>query len=226
MGGSVAVSPGVEKASALAGILGAAVIAIGSAVTAIAYTGSAGQRYSPVNHWISELGEPGVSELAAIFNIALVIGGICFVVFMTGLRLARTGRFAWLYGTIGAVAGVAGAYVGIFPMNQLQLHALAALAFFNLGWIAVGLASVDFVRRPDPRFPRWLAYLGALTVLAFVGFLAVTLPLVGGAGLGAPDPRPEIWIVTILEWAALIGILLWVLATGWTWWRAVGKRVG
>ncbi len=222
----MAVSPGIEKASALAGVLGASVIAIASAVTAVAYTGTESQRYSPLNHWISELGETGVSELAAVFNISLVVGGICFVVFMTGLRLVRTGRFAWLYGTIGALAGVAGAYVGIYPMNQLEQHALAALAFFNLGWIAVGLASLDFVRRPDTRFPSWLAYIGALTVVAFIAFLAVTLPLVGGAGLGAPDPRPEIWIVTILEWTALIGILLWVLATGWTWWREVGNRVG
>lgn len=210
----------------LAGIVGASAIAIGSAVTAIAYTGTAGERYSPLNHWISELGQQGVSELAAVFNIALVVGGICFVGFMTGLRLVRTGRFAWVYGTIGALAGVAGAYVGIYPMNHLEQHTFAALAFFNLGWIAIALASLDFVRRPDPRFPRWLAYVGALTVLAFISFLAVAIPLAGGAGLGAPDPRPEIWLVAVLEWTALIGILLWVLATGWTWWRAVDKPVG
>jgi hypothetical membrane protein len=222
----MAVSPNLERASALAGIVGASAIAVGSAVTALAYTGTAGQPYSPLNHWISELGQTGVSELAAVFNIALVVGGICFVVFMTGLRLVRTGRFAWVYGTIGAVAGVAGAYVGIFPMNRLEQHTLAALAFFNLGWIAVALASLDFVRRPDPRFPRWLAYIGGLTVVAFVSFLAVAIPLAGGAGLGAPDPRPEIWFVAILEWAALVGILLWVLATGWTWWRALGNRIG
>lgn len=222
----MAVSQKLEKVSALAGVGGAAVIAVGSVSTAVAYVGTAGERYSPLNHWISELGQRGVSELAAVFNICLVIGGICLVVFMTGLRTVRTGSFAWLYGTIGALAGIAGAYVGLYPMDRLEEHSLAALAFFNLGWISVGLASIDFVRRPDPRFPRWLAYLGGLTVTGFIAFLAVTIPLAGGAGLGAPDPRPEIWIVSILEWVALTGILVWVLATSWTWWRAVGNRGG
>ena len=53
-----------------------------SVVTALAYTGSKGQPYSPLNHWVSELGEVGVSELASVFNVGLIIGGLCFAVFM------------------------------------------------------------------------------------------------------------------------------------------------
>lgn len=214
----------IERASALAGVVGASVIAVGSMVTAVAYVGTHGQRYSPLNHWVSELGQTGVSELAAVFNVCLIVGGVCFVVFMLGLAAVRTGALRYLYGAIGAIAGVAGSFVGVFPMNNLDLHGLAALTFFNLGWIAVGLASLDFVRRPDPRFPRWLAYIGVLTVVAFIGFLAVLFPLLGGDGLGAPEIRPDVWIVPILEWAVLIGILAWVFASGWTWWRAMGNR--
>ena len=160
-----------------------------SVVTALAYTGSKGQPYSPLNHWVSELGEVGVSELAAVFNVGLIVGGLCFAVFMAILGWTSGGALAWLYAPIGVLAGIAGMFVGVFPMNNLDLHGIAALSFFNLGWICVGLASIDFYRRPETRFPRWLAWIGVFTVAAFIGFLIVLLPLIGGEGLGAPD-RP------------------------------------
>lgn len=212
---------GLQRLAPLAGLVGASVIGLGSVATAIAYSGTKGEGFSPLTHWVSELGQLGVSALSTVFNASLMFGGICFVIFMLGLGLVRRTWLAWIYAAIGVVAGVAGFFVGVYPMNFLDKHGLAALTFFNLGWIAVGLASIDFYRRPDPRFPRWLAIIGALTVVAFIGFLSVLLPLISsGAGLGAPDPRPEFWIVSTLEWAVLIGILAWVFATAWTWWRA------
>jgi hypothetical membrane protein len=206
---------------ALAGIAGSIVIGAASVVTALAYTGTQGERYSPLTHWVSELGQEGVSELALVFNIGLIVGGICFAVFMLTLGLARRTGLAWLYTPIGIAAGVAGMFVGVFPMNNLDLHGIAALTFFNLGWICVGLASWDFVRRREPRFPWWLAVIGALTVIAFIGFLIVLMPLLGGEGLAAPEVRPQpFWVVPTLEWAVVIGILLWTFATSLTWWRA------
>ena len=218
----MALSAARQRLASSAGLIGVSVIAFGSIAAAVAYVGSKGQSFSPLNHWVSELGETGVSELSTVFNLCLVLGGIEFVIFTIGLAATRGGLFAWLYGLVGVVASIGGIFVGVFPMNNLDAHGIAALTFFNLGWIVVGLASIDFVRRPDERFPRWLAIIGALTVVFFVGFLAVLLPLIAsGDGLGAPEVRPDIWIVPILEWAVLIGILAWVFATSWTWWRGV-----
>jgi hypothetical membrane protein len=208
-----------------AGMTGATVIVLASIVAAVAYTGTNGQTYSPLNHWISELGQVSVSELAAVFNMGLVIGGLLFVVFVVGLVVVRSGTLRYLYGAAGIGAGIAGIGVGTFPMDNLDMHGLAALTFFNLGWIFVGLASIDFWRRPEARFPRWLAIIGALTVAAFIGFLLVLAPLLGGEGLAAPEVRPDVWIVPILEWAVLLGILGWVFATSWTWWRAAPRQV-
>jgi hypothetical membrane protein len=217
----------LERVGALAGFIGSTVITVGSIVTAAVYVGTKGQGYSPLNHWVSELGQVGVSRFAALFNLSLIVGGACFVLFMLGLTATRGGPFAAVYGLIGVAAGIGGLFVGVFPMSNLDLHGIAALTFFNLGWIVVGLASLDFVRRPDARFPPWLAYIGALTVAAFIGFLSVLLPLLasGDESLGAPDPRPSFWIVTVLEWAVLAGILAWVFATSLTWLRAIrGER--
>jgi hypothetical membrane protein len=212
----------LDRAAIWAGLFGATVIAVGSIITAIGYSGSDGESYSPFSHWVSELGETGVSGLAPIFNVSLMIGGVSFVVFMVGLAVTRTGWLRLAYGTLGVIAGLAGIGVGTFPMNQLDQHALAALTFFNLGWITVGLASIDFFIARDSRFPRWLSLIGALTVVAFIGFLVSlqTEGLVGEEALAPPDVRRAFWIVPILEWALIVGILAWVFLTAWAWRRA------
>ena len=73
----------------------------------------------------------------------------------------------------------------------------------------VGIASIDFWRARDPRFPRWLSWIGALTVAAFIGFLVTlrTEGLVGEDALAPPDVRQAFWIVPTLEWALILGIL-------------------
>lgn len=201
-----------------AGLLGSTIIALGSVVTAIAYSGSDGQPYSPLNHFVSELGEIGVSELAMVFNIALRIGGSCFVIFIAGLAATRTDTLRYLYGLTGVIAGIAGALVGVFPMNDLDKHALAALTFFVLGLVTVLLASIDFVRRPDPRFPRWVSAVGAVTAAVFAIFLVILFG--GGNDLAHPEERVAVWSLTIFEWLLIVGILLWVFLTALSWWRA------
>jgi hypothetical membrane protein len=64
----------------IAGFIGAAAITLGALITGLAYTGTAGERYSPLNHWVSELGEVGVSEQASVFNLGLIIGGLALAV--------------------------------------------------------------------------------------------------------------------------------------------------
>ena len=206
-----------------AALTGSTVITVASIVAGLAYTGRAGEAYSPLDHWVSELGEVGVSSLALVFNAGLVVGGLCFALFMLGLASSRTGTLRHAYGVIGAIAGVAGCLVGVFPMNQLGAHRLAALSFFDLGWIAVALASIDFVRRPDPRSPRWLAIVGAATVIAFLAFLGAlgADPLVAAGALDVPAERPAVWSVTMLEWAVIAGIVAWTFLAAAAWWRAL-----
>ena len=77
--------------------------------------------------------------------------------------------------------------------------------FFNLGWIVVALASIDFVRDPDWRFPSWLAIIGAATVVAFVIFLvlqgALTFNLGGFFDRGQADLNP---FFTFIPWVFLL----------------------
>lgn len=205
-----------------AAFVGVAAIVVTSVISAIAYRGTGGEAYNPLNHWVSELGEPGVSALAPVFNVGLIIGGLGFAVFMAMLAATSDGRSRWLWGPIGVAAGIAGLLVGVFPMDRPVAHALSALTFFNLGWIAVGLATLDRLRRRDPRFPGWLGVVAGLTVLVFVAFL-VSLqvdPHLADDRLGSPAVRPSPWIVPTLEWAVIAGILAWTALAAWCWTRA------
>jgi hypothetical membrane protein len=207
-----------------AAITGAVAIALSSVVTALAYRGSAGEAYTPLNHWVSELGDPGQSALAPVFNVGLVVGGLSFAVFMLGLAASMPGRPRFAWGAIGILAGLSGALVGVYPMNHLDIHRTVAAAFFNLGWIAVALASADIELRHDRRFHRLLTHVGALAVVAFVAFLVV-VRMDGrlGQAVTNADVRPGVWPSTILEWAVVIGIMTWSFLAGVSWRRSTRR---
>jgi hypothetical membrane protein len=198
------------------GFIGSAFFMVASVVAAISYTGTLGEGFSPLNHWVSELGEIGVSGLALVFNVGLFVGGLALALFFVALGRLRRSRLAVVYVPVGFVAGVSGAMVGVFPMNNRGIHILVALGFFVLGWVAVGAASIDIWRRPEARFSRWLPALGAVTVAVFLLFLSVYIPyLYTGTG----SDRPAISVATVLEWLVLVGIVGWVLVASLTWWR-------
>jgi hypothetical membrane protein len=204
----------------VAGLAGPAVVAGSALATAIAYRGTAGEPYSPLNHWISELGEAGVSQLAPVFNAGVVVGGLCFAAFTSSLAAVRGGRLARAYGPIGAAAGLAGALVGVFPMNRIASHAIVSTTFFNLGVLAVALASLDFATRPDGRFGPVQAAIGGATVASFAGFAIVAMSALrelGIAALEAPVVRHDAMALMTLEWATLLGIMAWILATAIAW---------
>ncbi len=204
------------------------VIAFGCVWPALGYTGTAGEPYSPLNHWISELGQEGVSARAAWFNASLIIGGAAFVAFVAGLALTSPSRLRYAFGPVGAIAGIGGIFVGLFPMNHPAQHVIAAFTFFNLGWIFVALASIAFVRHREPRHPVWLALPGAASVVAFTAFLvSLRTDEFSRTRMASDGPitgRPDVWIAPILEWATLVSIMVWVLLTAVAWWRDLRRE--
>jgi hypothetical membrane protein len=210
------------------GMIGSAAIAVCSVVAAIAYRGADGELYSPLNHYVSELGELGVSSLAAIFNSGLIVGGVCFAAFIAGLGRTRGGVGGAVYAGVGVLSGVAGALVGVFPLNNLVTHTVVASSFFNLTWIAIALASVDIIVRPDPRFPARLAVVGFAAVAGFIGFIWAYAAGASGDGNGLEPQssgRLSLDPSTILEWAAVIGVVIWTFWVAAAWERAARASV-
>ena len=58
-------------------------------IAATSYVGKQNETYSFLNHFISELGEKGVSKFAYIFNGGLILGGACISFFMLGFSFAE-----------------------------------------------------------------------------------------------------------------------------------------
>ena len=169
----------------LFGMAGSIVVLACVLVPMIAYVGGAGERFSPLNHFISELGQLGVSRLAPVFNIGLVAAGVLYVPFILGLGVAVGGWWAAAGTLAGLVSAVSVACVGVFPMNNLAPHITSAMLFFRSGLVTVLLFGIAIQRqRPDRRaVDRKANIAGVAALLAFAGFIAwIELQPGGSAG--------------------------------------------
>jgi hypothetical membrane protein len=191
------------------GLTSTSMILAAMLVTAVAYAGPAGEPYSPLNHFISELGEIAVSRLAWVFNLSLVAGGAGLGLFLVllGRRLTARTRTAFL--AFGAVAGVSGTLVGVFPMDYHVIHRVVADLFFMTGWIVAGTFSLWLVSARRAGFPRWLAAIGPVVGTISLAFIAVYSTYHPTNPDAAVIDRPDIWAVPVLEWASLLSLLAW-----------------
>jgi hypothetical membrane protein len=190
------------------GLASIAAILVGEIATAIVYAGPAGEAYSPLNHFISELGQTSQSRLAPVFNAGIVIGGLGMGAFLLALAGHLTGRFRGGLMAAGSIAGISGVLVGFLPMDTHAVHRFVSAVFFCTGWIVVAIFSV-WLARHRSGFPRLLLVPGTISVAIFWAFLTVYStyhPLDQDAPI---LERPAVWTVPLLEWAALLSLLLW-----------------
>ena len=195
-----------------AGIL---ILLLSVLIAAAFYVGKQNETYSFLNHFISELGEKGVSPLAYIFNGGLIVGGACISFFMLGLAIHIGGNWGLILGAIGLVTGISATLVGVFPMNQLEIHTAIANTFFYGGLLAALGYTLYVVFSSDPRLPKITALTGGVTMLAFAAFVwFLPAPLEDGQSIHEIlKNRPEIWTLPILEWVVFLCVLVWIGST-------------
>jgi hypothetical protein len=200
------------------GFLGVGAILMGILISAAVYQGSAGENYSFLNHFVSELGEYANSEMAIFFNLGLILGGVLLLRFMFGLAMYLNNWFGWLMGISGLVICISGSLVGVFSMDNLGPHFQAAFTFFYTGLVVTVLFSayVLFLNRTN-YFDKRLAIPGVFAASAFVIFLFFTEPIV-------PEDtpledfslifqnRPNVWETAIFEWVVVLTIIVWVIS--------------
>ena len=208
-----------ERIARFSGLLGPLVIMFGMLVSALGYTGVEGQDYALRNHFVSELGQVGVSDLAWVFNASLVIGGSFNAVFLARLARGIPGWPRYPLLVLGLAAAVFGALVGVFPMNNLGPHIFAALGFFNLGMLVTFLYSLLLLFGRGGPLPRWLALPGLLNTAAFFWFNNFPSEVESGVDFqegmeGLLTNRPDVIPLAALEWAVILGILAWFLILG------------
>jgi hypothetical membrane protein len=200
------------------GFGGGLVALAGVVVSGVAYTGASGERFSPLNHFISELGEVGVSRLAWFFNITLVLAGLLLAPSCVFLGLLVPGWLAKLAMAAGVGAAVSLSMVGVFPMNNLVPHVRAAKTFFRLGLAMAVLFTIAIAVQPasQPVIPRTAALASVPAILAYGAFLAY-----GGVAFrrmedGAMEVmfthRPRFWPLAALEWTIFVTTTFWFAA--------------
>jgi hypothetical membrane protein len=197
------------------GLISIITIAIGCIIPSIAYSGKDGEAYSFFNHAISELGELGVSELAILFNISLMIGGaLAFVAFL-GLAFYIDNKVALIAGIIGAISSTGGIMVGIFPMNYLLPHYIAAMTFFFGGMLTVAVFSIAILVDKEKKIHWFFSVLGIVVVVFFALFLffpygeRASFSRALGVLADLFYERPAFLLPFFFEWMTLITIMLW-----------------
>jgi hypothetical membrane protein len=212
--------PFIQEQFAVFGVLGCVLICLSVLISALAYRGAQQERYSLLNHFVSELGEKGVSVRARIFNVGLIVSGLLMLPFILGLGA----RLPSIWGTLGTAAGVvtalACAAVGLFPMNHLPSHIAAAMTFFRAGLVMIVLFSVAILVQPDGQIQvaRSALIFSALASVSYISFLVMVR---GGSALdrvGEPapaetrPPRPRFYALSLVEWGIFFSTVFWLLA--------------
>ena len=197
-------------------IAGASIATLCALISALAYRGKCGKPYSPLNHFISELGEVGVSRLAWVFNLGLILSGLCLIPACISLGVLMPGILPKISMMAGVIMAGGLLLVGVFPMNKLEPHGRAALTFFRGGLLMVLLFSLAIAFQPQSGIVlhRGYSLAGLPAILAFSRFLL----LMGKDDSEHSDPlqpleedRPKIWIMTVVEWFIFLTIVAWFL---------------
>lgn len=198
----------------LAGAAGVLVVLIGALVAGIFYRGKDGERYSPLNHFISELGEEGVSAKAGWFNFSLIVSGLCLLIACISLGMILPGTLARIAGVIGALCAISLALVGLFPLNLYKQHAASAIAFFRAGLAMLILFTFVIITQLEGavRIARAYGLAGLPGIAAFAYFLALAARRnKENKALEAPaeKARPRVSRLSIAEWAVFLSMVLW-----------------
>jgi hypothetical membrane protein len=201
-----------HKISAICGIAGCMVMVACVWAASFPYTGMYDETYSPINHYISELGDRRFSEWAALFNVGLMFSSSLLLVFSIGFTLQFSRWQKHVIGVLGLSTSISCFLVGAFPVDDLKPHILVAMVFFHSALVLVFLNTAITLFTKQPILPKWTISLGAVTAVAFAAFVISPSDLLRE---WVKDPkhfiRPEVWIQPILEWACFYSIILWIL---------------
>lgn len=203
----------------MCGFVGTGLIVLAVLFPALVYRGKSGEHYSLLNHFISELGEVGVSHAAWFFNAGLLLGGLVLLPYTIGLGLTFGSLLGWLGAAAGIIAVLGVAAVGIFPMNNLKPHTIAAMTYFRAGLVMVFFFGLAILTQTYGKqvVPPAANMLSLLAFLAYGAFLA--LPILGKKDEKTANPldpeqtpeRPRFWAFPTLEWAVFFSTIAWLL---------------
>jgi len=200
-------------------IIGASAAVLGAVIAGIAFRGKEGESFSPLNHFISELGEVGVSRSAWAFNLGLMVSGISLILGSISLGMVLPGILAKIGMVAGIISSIGLFFVGVFPLNKMKPHRTAAITYFRGGLMMVIFFTLAISFQPAGAgvLPRAYSLAGLPAILSFAGFLLLTRKVINQEQTENPlstedVDRPRIWSLAIVEWFIFITIVFWFVS--------------
>ncbi len=199
------------------GLAGTILIILAIVIRSLRYRGKRGEHFSLFNHFISELGEVGISPAAWVFNGGMMIGGVILLPYILELGLIFRSALGWLGTAAGIVATLGVIAVGIFPMNNLHAHGIAAVTYFRAGLVMVFFFGLAILFQPGAHkvIPQAANLFSLLAFLSYASFLILMTPKKSDeAPADALDPeqvpeRPRVWLLAVIEWVVFFTTILW-----------------
>jgi hypothetical membrane protein len=201
------------RLGATAGQLGVAIVLLAATVAAAVYRGRMGEAYSPLNHFVSELGHTHISALARLFNVGLIVSNACLIFFTLAVAWQMGGRMGQAVGTLGIITNLSGVLIGVYPMNMLAPHLLVAFIFFYSCLATIVVYSVHALLFPRSAWGRWIAVPGLISEACFLVFLGDCISLrhdLHGI-LHTLSHRPDVWLLPLSEWCVFLSVMVWII---------------
>jgi hypothetical membrane protein len=147
------------------------------------------------------LSDIGVSQLAWLFNSALVVGGLLNLLFAVGLR-SYIDKTVWL--KIGVwliiVSSISLSLVGVFTENYSIIHVLVALGYLIL--TPLGLICIGF-REKSLHIGKVSFVLGITALLVILGLPVITFVVNLQIGFAVPEFLESLMLSIWTFWISL-----------------------
>lgn len=202
----------MNKLAVMSVCAGCLILFAGIVIAAVCFRTPDGAGYSPLNHFVSELGWYRYSRMAWVYNSCLFVSGIMFIPLSWALwRQSRT-RLRCIAMVFGICAAIGVCLAAVLPMDIIVPHLYAALIIFLGLLFSVSLFTIAFCL--DRK--GWMSW-----TLVAAGILLVAICLVLMAlpkhefvsFIKAPDSfaRSRLWLLPFVEWSFFASLFLWAL---------------
>ena len=197
------------------GLIAGLILLCGVLLSVKNFSGMKNERYSFLNHFISELGDPRFAPHKTLFNLSLIIGGFLMIPFIIGVGLYFNSILGYFILGLGIICAVSCSLIGFLPENKIKPHFTVAGIFF-LGMGIVMLLSTFAIFIQSTNFPPWLGFVTIGAFIIYSLFIIDTIRLSEKElrltdTPWAWDPaRPKFWRNPFLEWVSFFAILFWL----------------
>ena len=161
------------------------------------------------------LGDYTYTRYAYIYNMSLMVDGLCILLSMITLLLLKLGNFSHYLSCIGIWVGSCVVLMGIFPNNYLETHRLVSTSFL-VGAVTMYFLCIIAKFKDNPAF-SWPVFF--ISVLGFIASSWLVFQLnwhtLDFDPCDTHYPQENYCWVAITLWAQTNIMMFWCLAYAW-----------